>query len=141
VTVYATLLGSPSREQRNEDLTRLISWGLARYRFVSLVVRGRVYADASTGYGRGNLRLVAARPLRRAVRAGRAVVEHVVAPRSVALPVSKDERLGEVRVYVGGRLVGRRALVADRSVSRPSLPGRVGWYVGETVHEVWSWFT
>ena len=31
-TIYATVLGSPTRPQRNRDLAALLAWGLARYR-------------------------------------------------------------------------------------------------------------
>jgi D-alanyl-D-alanine carboxypeptidase (penicillin-binding protein 5/6) len=139
LTLYATLLGSPSREQRNADLARLASWGLGRYRFVPVVVRGRVYAKAATGYGRDPVGLVASRPLYRAVRAGRPLAEEIIAPRTVSLPVTKGQPLGEIRVHAGRRLVARRPLVADRSVSRPGLAGRVSFYVGETASNLWSW--
>jgi D-alanyl-D-alanine carboxypeptidase (penicillin-binding protein 5/6) len=141
LTLYATLLGSPSREQRNADLTRLLSWGLDQYLFVPVIRRGRAYAQASTAYGRGPVRLVAARPVFRAVHVNRRLVQEVVAPRSVPLPVAKGDRLGQVRVLAGGRLVASRALVADRSLSRPNLAGRIGWYVEKTASNVWSWFT
>ena len=106
--------------------------GLSQYRFAPVVQRGRVYAVASTGYGRGEVKLAAARPALRAVRAGRPLTEQVIAPTSVELPVERGDRLGEVRVYQRGRLVARQPLVADRSVSEPNLAGRVSWYVSET---------
>jgi len=57
------------------------------------------------------------------------------------LPVTRGQRLGEVRVYSGKRLVARRALVAQRSVARPGLAGRVGFYVSRTFHHIGSWFS
>jgi D-alanyl-D-alanine carboxypeptidase (penicillin-binding protein 5/6) len=141
VTVYATLLGGPTREQRNADLARLLLWGVSRYRVVAVVPRGRSYAEVPTEYGRSAIRLVPARPLVRSVRVGRPLVEQVVAPRSVSLPVAKGQPLGEVRVYERGRLVGRRALVADHTIERPGLPGRVSWYLGETAEAMWGWIT
>ena len=44
ILVYATILGSPSRERRNADLARLLAWGLGRYTVVDAVTRGRSYA-------------------------------------------------------------------------------------------------
>ena len=32
VTLYATLLGSPDRYERNADLAKLLDWGFSRYR-------------------------------------------------------------------------------------------------------------
>ncbi len=139
VTIYATLLGSRSRGRRNADLAALLAWGLTRYRVVPAISEGRVYASVRTEYGRDPVELVATRPLLRVVRVGRPLVERVVAPAAVALPVARGQRLGEVRVYAGARLLGSRPLVAARSIARPGLRGRVTWYAGRTVHHVWSW--
>ena len=140
-TVYATVLGSPSREQRNRDLAALLRWGLSRYRVSSVITQGRTYALAQTAYGRDPLRLVAASRVRRAVRVGRPLVTRVVARAAVSLPVRKGQRLGVVRVYEGRRLVGSRPLVAARSIARPGLAGRIGFYARRTAKHVWEWFT
>ena len=139
VTVYATILGSPGRSVRNEDLVELIRWGLLRYRVVPIVDASREYARAETPYGRGDLALVAPRSLRRAVIAGRPLVERIVAPRGVELPVRKGEPLGEIRVYERGRLLARSPLVAARSIEKPGALGRTGWYIGRTASNVWGW--
>ena len=141
LTVYATILGSPTRTRRNSDLARLLAWGLSRYRVVEAVTTGRPYASAMLPYGRRPLALVAEQPLLRVVRVGRPLAERVIAPTSVRLPVQKGQRLGEVRVYAGDVLLGRRALVATRSVAKPGLAGRVGWYAGETLHNVGDIFS
>ena len=138
-TIYATILGSPSRGQRNHDLAALLRWGLSRYRVASVVSEGRTYALAQTGYGRAPLRLVAASGIRRAVRVDRPLVARVVATAAVSLPVHAGDRLGVVRVYSGKRLLGTRALVASRSVERPGVGGRVVFYAGRTVKHIWGW--
>ena len=99
VTVYATILGSPSREQRNADLAALLRWGLSRYRVASVITQGRTYALAQPGYGRAPLELVAASRARRAVRIDRPLVARVVAAAAVELPVHVGDRLGVIRVY------------------------------------------
>lgn len=138
-TVYATLLGSPSRAQRNEDLAALLAWGLSRYAVVTAVSPARAYGVVRTPYGRGDVRLVAARPLLRVVRVDRPLTERVVAATTVSLPVTKGERLGEVRVLAGGKLLGTRPLVADRTIRRPGVAGRVGWYAKRTASTMWGW--
>jgi hypothetical protein len=55
--------------------------------------------------------------------------------------VSRGQSLGQVRVYQGGRLVGVVPLVASRSVERPGLAGRVGWYATRTLHHMGGWFS
>lgn len=141
VTVYATLLGAPTRAARNAALARLLSWGLSQYRIVPLVRAGRTYATAAVPYGKRPLALVAERSAVRVVRVGRPLVERVAAPAAVSLPVRRGERLGQVRVYERGRLVARVPLVAERSITRPGLLGRLGYYAGRTVHRVWSWIS
>jgi D-alanyl-D-alanine carboxypeptidase len=138
LTVYATILGSPSRAERNTDLAELLAWGLSRYRVVPLVQAGRVYAEAGVPYGRAPLALVAERPLVKLVRVDRPLVERVVAATSVSLPVEKGRRLGVVRIYAGDKLIGSRALVASRSISKPDLAGRVRWYAGRALSNAWG---
>jgi D-alanyl-D-alanine carboxypeptidase (penicillin-binding protein 5/6) len=134
VTIYATLLGSPERARRNADLAALLRWGLSRYRVASVIARGRVYARAEVAYGRGPVGLVSTRPVLRAVRIDKPLVERVVAATAVSLPVERGEQLGEVRILDGRRLVASSPLVAARSVSKPNVARRVGWYAGRAVH-------
>ena len=42
----ATVLGEPTRAQRNADLAALLAWGLSRYRVVPVISSQRVYASA-----------------------------------------------------------------------------------------------
>jgi D-alanyl-D-alanine carboxypeptidase (penicillin-binding protein 5/6) len=141
LTIYATILGSPSRSERNSDLARLLAWGFSRYGSVDVIRRGRVYGEAQAGYGRSALALVPARPATAVVRLDRPLVERVEAAAAVSLPVKEGTTLGRVRVFQGRRLIAASPLVAARSISRPGLFGRVGWYTGRTVHHVWSWIT
>lgn len=141
VTVYATILGEPTRGQRNADLATLLAYGLAQYVVVDAVQRGRVYATAELPYGRAPVPLVAQRGSTLVVRAGRPLVERVVAPAAVALPVRAGQPLGEVQVSRNGRVIARRPLVAARSVERPGVGGRVAWYAKRTARHVAGWIT
>ena len=141
VTLYATVLGSPTRSQRNGDLAALLRWGISRYRQAWVIQPGRVYLRASVGYGKQPVPIVARRPFARPVRVDKPLVERVIAPSALALPLERGQRVGEVRVYSGKRLVARRALVAARSVERPGLAARVGFYAGNTLDHIGSWFT
>jgi D-alanyl-D-alanine carboxypeptidase (penicillin-binding protein 5/6) len=136
ITLYATILGSPSRTQRNDDLERLLVWGLAQYRRVYAISTGRVYARVKLPYGRRAVGLVAARPLVESIRVGRSLRERVVAPLVASLPVRAGQALGRVEVWRGKRLLGTRPLVASRSVARPGLAGRLGWYGTRTLHDM-----
>jgi serine-type D-Ala-D-Ala carboxypeptidase (penicillin-binding protein 5/6) len=140
-TIYATLLGSPSRSQRNADLAELLAWGLSRYRVAEVIAPGRDYGTVRLPYGKGDVRLAPARPLVHVVRVGRPVVERIVAADLAALPVVRGQRLGEVRAYAGGKLLGSRPLLAQRSVAKPGALERSRWYVRRAAHHAWSWVT
>lgn len=141
VSIYATLIGSPDRGTRNADLTRLLDWGFSRYVRARPVVEGQAYAEATLAYGRRPLKLVAAASLSAPFRAGTPIVRKVVFPDVVSLPVSQGQSLGQVRIYQRGRLVGAVPLVASRSVKRPGMAGRVGWYTRRTLHHMAGWFS
>jgi D-alanyl-D-alanine carboxypeptidase (penicillin-binding protein 5/6) len=135
-TIYATILGSPSRTRRNADLEALLAYGVNQYRRVDAVAPGRGYARVRLPYGRAPLRLVALAPLQAVVRVDRPLTERVVAPTAAPLPIRRGQVLGHVQVWDGDRLLGSRALVASRSVGKPGVAGRVGWYARRTVHNV-----
>ena len=98
-----------------------------------------MYTSTELPYGKGRLPLVAAREQMRVVRLGKGLVEEVVAPRSVDAARAKGQTLGAVRVYREGRLIASSPLVASRAVAAPGFLGRVGWYAGETVDNVFDW--
>jgi D-alanyl-D-alanine carboxypeptidase (penicillin-binding protein 5/6) len=138
--LYATILGSPTRGQRNSDLAALLRWALSVERPAWVIVPGHVYARASVGFGRSAVRLVPARGVVRTIRVDRPLVERVVAPGAASLPIARGTQLGEVRVFSEGKLVAEQALVADRSVSRPGLAGRIGFYARRTLTHIKDWF-
>jgi serine-type D-Ala-D-Ala carboxypeptidase (penicillin-binding protein 5/6) len=141
VSIYAALIGSPDRGRRNADLTRLLDWGFSQYVRAQPVVKRHAYAEARLAYGRRSLELVAAASLAGPFRAGEPLVRRIVFPDVVSLPVSRGQSLGQVRIYQRGRLVGTVPLVASRSVKRPGMAGRVGWYTRRTLHHMAGWFS
>jgi D-alanyl-D-alanine carboxypeptidase len=139
--VYGAVLGSDSRGVRNGALQKLLTYGLDQYRAVSIVDRSRVYAQTPTGYGQPDVELVAPRAISRSIRVGRPLVERVVAPTSLSLPVEKGARLGRVEVYDGARLVAASPLVAAAAVADASFFAKAKWYATRTVHNLWSLVT
>ncbi len=136
VTVYGSVLGSDTRSERNAALQELLEYGLARYRRVAAVDPGRVYGEAETGYGRAPVQLVARRAILRTIHEGTPLVERVVAPSAVDLPIREGQPLGSIEVYAGDELVAASSLVAASDVSEPGLVGKVAWYARRTVHHL-----
>jgi D-alanyl-D-alanine carboxypeptidase (penicillin-binding protein 5/6) len=141
VTIYATILGSPSRGTRNGDLEELLAWGMSRYAVVPLAPPERVYARIPVTFGRDAVPVVAVRPLRKPVRIGRPLVERVVVPSLLALPVRRGQVVGELRVYDRKRVVGRTPLVAAEARDEPGFVDRSGWYAGRALDHVGGWFS
>ena len=133
VTIYATILGGETREGRNADLSGLLVWGLSRYRTVWAIDGRRVYGTARTAYGRDPVRLVAAKPALRVIHVERPLLERIVVPVEVALPVRQGQRLGEVQIVDRGKVIASSPLVAADAVEKPGALGRVGFYAGRTL--------
>ena len=138
-TLYAVVLGSPTRVIRNSALQRLLEWGVSQFATKTLV-HPRVYASAALGYGRAPLPLMTTKRLVGLVHVDRPIVRKVVAAASATLPVRRGQRLGRVEVWQDGKLLGTRPLVAARSVPRPGLGGRLRWYATRTVHDLLGLF-
>ena len=137
--VYGTILGAPDRATRNADLSALLRWALSRYRRIPVLTPGQVYAKVKVGYGRSPVGLVPAQGLVRSVRIDQPIVQRVVASAAAPLPVMRGERLGEIRVYQGPRLLARKPLLAGRTVRRPGALGRAGFYARRTFDNMWGW--
>jgi D-alanyl-D-alanine carboxypeptidase len=135
LTLYAVLLGSPSRTRRNRDLAALLDWGFDQYGRVRLISPGRNYATAAIPFSDERLPLVAARGRSAVVKLARPLVERVSAPEELDLPVARGQQVGEIRIYDGERVVARRPLVAAVAVDEPGLRRRVGWYAGRALDE------
>src|SRR5262249_1033670 len=96
----------------------------------------RAYADVRVPYGRAPLELVAAKPLLAVARLGRSMTQTVTAPAVVSLPVRAGTVLGRVEIRAGGRLLGTPDLLASSRINKPSLPRRLAWYAGRTLHHL-----
>lgn len=140
VQVVVALLGAPDEATRDAGLARLLEWGLSRYGTITAVNGNRVYARAEVGWGKPPVLLRPALTLVRPVALDLPIRERVVAPAVLPLPVRKGQQVGEVTLYAGNRLVARSPLVADRTVERPGVVGRVGWYAGRAAHHVGELF-
>ena len=137
VTVYATLLGvaDARRAQRRPRVAARLGPGAVPRRPAG-PDRAHLRDASSSRTASAPLALVAAKPLLAVARLGRPLTETVIAPRVVSLPVRRGTVLGRVEIRAGGRLVGTRDLVASRTINKPGLPGRLGWYAGRTLHHL-----
>ena len=134
-TVYAVVLGAPTRARRNDALADLLDWGFDRFARTEVVTMGRAYASADLPYTDERVDLFAEKSAAPVLLLGRPLVETVVAETAVDLPVREGDVLGEVVVRDGERVVARRPLVAASNFEEPGLLERAGWYAGRTLEE------
>jgi D-alanyl-D-alanine carboxypeptidase len=137
--IYATILGSPSRSRRNHDLAAMLRYALSRYQSVPIASAGHPILKVETAYGQGAVPVTVSRSLEVTARVDRPLVERLIVPRNLTLPVRRGQRVGEVRIYSGGKLLSTRPLVAMRSVRKPGFLGKAGWYGKQTLHNLFAW--
>src|SRR5438105_14989730 len=111
-----------------------------QYRSSQYIVT-QAYACAAAPFVRHEVALVARKPLVRVVRVGHPIIEKIIAPTAVALPVERGQRLGRIEIWTRGKLLGSRPLLAGRSVPRPGVGGRLRWYSTRTVHNLLGLFS
>jgi D-alanyl-D-alanine carboxypeptidase (penicillin-binding protein 5/6) len=133
--MYAVILGGPTRGKRNRDLGALLDWGFGQYARVQIISRNKPYAQVAVPFSDDEVALVAEDRVHATVPLDHALVEKVVAPESLDLPVSQGDPVGEIVVYDGDKIVARRPLVSSETVGEPSLPARVRWYAGRALDE------
>jgi len=134
-TMYAVILGGPTRGKRNRDLGALLDWGFGHYGRVQVISRNEPYAQVAVPFSDDEVALVSDVRLRATVPLDHTLVEKVGAPESLDLPVSQGDPVGEIVVYDGDKVVARHPLVSSETVDEPSLPARVRWYAGRALDE------
>ena len=135
VTMYAVVLGGPTRSRRNRDLAALLDWGFGHYGRVTVISRTKAYAEAGVPFSSARVPLVAATRARVSVPLDHDLIEKVIAPETVELPLVQGDRVGEVVVYDGDKGVARRPLTSPISLGRPSIVTRTRWYAERALDE------
>src|SRR4029453_12547704 len=107
VTMYALLFGRPSPAQRNRCLAALLSWGFSHYGRVQVIARNRPYAEVSVPFSDDEVALVSEDRLRPTWSPDHELMEKVVAPEELDLPVAQGDPVGEIVVYDGDTVVAR----------------------------------
>lgn len=117
----AVIMGSPSRDIRNEAAKALLDWGFANYYTYSdagadagtVPVRGGVDSEVSVSYGPCELLLPSSK---------RNSVEITLdIPDELTAPVRAGERVGPGDLFVGRRNAGGGEVTADRDVPEDHL--------------------
>jgi D-alanyl-D-alanine carboxypeptidase (penicillin-binding protein 5/6) len=131
--VISVVLGTPSIAVRDADSLALLRYGVAQFRRVHPVVRGRTYARAKVRYYDGRTaRLVAAADAAFTARRGRAIRTRVQAPSELKGPLAAGKRVGSIQVLVRGRVVRSVALVTAGRVAGAGFVRKATAAIGGT---------
>jgi D-alanyl-D-alanine carboxypeptidase (penicillin-binding protein 5/6) len=135
ITMYAVILGGPTRGRRNHDLAALLDWGFGHYGRVQVISRVKPYAEVNVPFSDNQVALVAEDRVRVTVPLDHTLVQKIVAPSTLDLPVEQGDPVGEIVVYDGDRVVARRPLVSTETTGEPNIARRVRWYAGRALDE------
>jgi serine-type D-Ala-D-Ala carboxypeptidase (penicillin-binding protein 5/6) len=135
ITMYAVILGGPTRGRRNHDLSALLDWGFGHYGRVQVISRAKPYAEVNVPFSDNQVALVAEDGVRVTVPLDHTLVQKIVAPNTLDLPVAQGDPVGEIVVYDGDRVVARRPLVSTETTGEPNIARRVRWYAGRALDE------
>jgi D-alanyl-D-alanine carboxypeptidase (penicillin-binding protein 5/6) len=114
--VVSVVLGEPSEAARDADSLALLRYGLAQYRRVPTLRRGRPVARADVAYRDETVALVPARPLAVTARRDQRIAKRVDAPDELRGELAAGTRVGSVTVLRDGEVVRRVALVTATEV-------------------------
>jgi serine-type D-Ala-D-Ala carboxypeptidase (penicillin-binding protein 5/6) len=114
--VVSVVLGEPSEAARDADTLALLRYGLAQYRRVPVLRRGRAVVRADVAHRDETVPLVPRRPVAVTARRDQRIVERVDAPAELEGELAAGTRVGTVAVLRDGEVVRRVALVTGERV-------------------------
>ncbi|HEU0018995.1 MAG TPA: D-alanyl-D-alanine carboxypeptidase family protein [Thermoleophilaceae bacterium] len=114
--VVSVVLGEPSEAARDSDTLALLRYGLAQYRRVPVLRKGRAVARADVAYRDETVPLVPARSVAVTARRDERIAERVAAPDELHGEIAAGSRVGTVAVLRDGKVVRRVPLLAGERV-------------------------
>ena len=121
--LIAVIMGSPTRDVRNDAAKTLLDWGFSNYSVYRhtpealppIAVPGGVKADCAVRYGEFTAVLPRGSESR--------VVTEIDLPAAAAAPLTEGDRVGEVRFICDGETLGSVDIVCAESVEKISFWG------------------
>ncbi len=110
-TLLASVLGTPSEDERDSSALRLLDWGFSEFRVVRPVRAGERFARRRVPYEIAPALIVAARGYRTVVSRSTRISVSVGRLRHLAGPMAKGTVVGQLRVKVAGRAPVRIPLI------------------------------
>lgn len=123
------MTGMNSNKERSEEAERLMEWGFREFNNYNLLNKGQTIAEIPVVFGsEKQVRLVVPETVKRTLKKSQApkIKMTAVYDKPVKAPVAAGDKLGEVRIELGGQEMENLPLVADRNVEKLGFFGRIG---------------
>ncbi|OPJ57279.1 D-alanyl-D-alanine carboxypeptidase family protein [Alkalithermobacter paradoxus] len=115
--LIAVVLGCPSSKERFNDASTLLNYGFANYESVKIYDKEEVVQKIRLDKAEDqNLELVCKEPLYLLNRKGNKseFEKKINVNPNLTLPIAKNQKLGEVHIYQGNKLVGKSDLISNK---------------------------
>jgi D-alanyl-D-alanine carboxypeptidase (penicillin-binding protein 5/6) len=134
--LISVVMGEPTEPKRVDDSQALLNWGFRFFETHKLYDAGKQVAQMKVWKGQQNeVRLGLAEPMLVTLPRGRYQQLKPVmdVPKSLVAPIAKGQKIGSVRVMLGGKVLAQRPLVALDGVEEAGFFKRL-W------HELLMWW-
>ena len=123
-TLIAVVLGAETSKTRNAEVAKLLNYGFANYKSVTLAEKNQKMKKVKLA--KGDPEFVNAITTSRITAfleksGGEEAKCKVTIDEGIKLPLSKGEKIGKATVYVGKEKVGEYDLVSDRNAAKASF--------------------
>jgi D-alanyl-D-alanine carboxypeptidase (penicillin-binding protein 5/6) len=126
--LVAVVMGDSSENQRAVDAQALLNWGFRFYESHRLYDAGKQVAKQKVWKGKADeVRLGVARPLLVSMPRGKyaQLKPTMDVPKTLVAPIKKGQRIGTVKVALGGKVIASAPLVALDGVEEAGFFGRL----------------
>lgn len=122
--LIAVVLGEPTKEARNADVTALLNYGYASYTVVPILTKDDTLPEVAVAWGteqRVSAQLADDTPILMEKSAASEIRREVKIEETVSAPVEAGQKLGEVIVTQGDKELTRRDIVAADAVEKMGI--------------------
>ncbi len=123
LNLISVVLGAPTSKDRFSDASSLLNYGFANYEIFKIYNQGDVVkkialekADAES------IKLICKEPLHLLNKKGnkRKYTKKINIYENIQFPIKKGEKLGEVQIYQGNKIILKSDLISDKEVKKAS---------------------
>lgn len=121
--LIAVIMGSPTRDIRNDCAKKLLDYGFAEYSLASYPCEQ--FGEIRIKGGKSESVMLMSQEFSSLISKGSAdkVTKEISVPESVSAPIKVGEKIGEIVYKIDGKEIGRSAVYAKESIDRIGFGG------------------